>query len=731
MNESDRKIVELALERFGQAEEAEAEFRRAFKEDLRFVSDDQWDPLARQQRTESSRPCFTVDRINPALRQIVNEERQNRPSIEVLPKSDGADQTVANTIEGLIRHIEYDSKSDSQFDQAGWYAAAAGLGYLRIRNEYETDVSFDQKLLIESIPDPLSVFFDPNSVQPDGSDANWCFIVDRIPKDQFSRQYPEAKLTKDVESLGGWNNYNASNTQWIDDKTVLLAEYYYRDWEPATLYQLLDNNTGEVIVSLERPPQDLLDTNMLTILNTRSTTTATIRWCLLTSTEILDRSTFAGKHIPVVRVVGEEYYVDGQRYICGAVRRARDAQKLLNWTTSLQAEIVDLNAKAPWIGAAGQFDTFEDNWRDANRKNFGYLEYNTTDVNGNPVGPPNRNAVEAPIAAVQATKMQSVEDIKAIFGIFDASLGAMGNETSGVAIAARKQQSGVSNYHYYDNLVRAVRQIGKILVDVIPYYYDTKRMIRVVKPNGDNELVLINGVDKQGRMIDFSQGEYDVVVSTGPGYSTRRQEMVEKAISLIQAYPQSAPLIADLVVNEMDFEGSKMIARRLRAAVPPEILLSSEEETGNDLEGQVQALTAQLKQAQQSLEALNAHAAQVEQQLSAEKTENILMKMKADVEVRKAELDQGVKMKGYELEEQRTELEFLIKEQELIIQRKQLELEQAKLAVAGVKTMAGIEDKLFEREAETIERVARAKPGEGEMLQKHQNPANSKKDQQG
>ncbi len=715
MSEKDKKIIETALERFKRAQEATDDFRREFVDDLDFVANDQWTPLARQERTQSSRPCFTIDRINPALRQIVNEERQNRPSIQVDPTSGGATQDVANVIAGMIRHIEQDSNAETAYDTAGWYAAAGGVGYLRVRNEYVNPNSFDQKLCIEGIADPMTVFLDPDSVQSDGCDLDWGFIIDTMPKDVFKVKYPESKMLKDMDHLGGWSLYDCDEPEWLTKDDIRIAEYFYKDYVKKTLYQIQDNVSGDIIATTEKPPQEIIDAGMAVIINSRPTYECVIKWVIMTSEEILQESIFKGNSIPIIPVYGEDYFVNGKRYISGAVRRAKDAQRLLNFTTSLQAEIIDLNAKAPWIGAAGQFDTFEDNWRDANRKNFGYLEYNNIDVNGVTSPPPQRNAVEAPIQAVQATKMQASEDIKAIFGIYDASLGAQGNETSGKAILARTQQSSTSNYHYYDNLVRSVKQVGRILVDAIPAYYDTPRMVRIVKPNGEQEMAAINQLGRNGKIVDLSVGNYDVVVQTGPSYATRRQEMVESGLSLIQAYPNAAPLISDLVADQMDFEGAKLIAKRLRAAVPPEVLAATNEEDGMEPEAQVQALQGQLRQATQAVQALNAHAQQVEQELKLQKEEIILLKMKQEVDLKKAEMDQMVKLKGYELEEQKTELEFLVKEQELIIQQRQMKLEEAKLELMGIQAAASQDDKMFQRSVEHVERVAKMRPGTGEL----------------
>lgn len=712
MAETDKDLLKTAINRFDIAEDADNEFRRLFKEDLEFVAGDQWAPLAKQQRTESSRPCFTVDRINAFLRQIVNEQRQNKPRIEVLANGNGATDIVANVMQGMIKHIEYDSAADSHYDRAGWYAAAGGVGYLRLRADYESGNSFNQKLIIEAVADPMTVFFDPNSVQPDGSDAEWAFIVDTVPKEDFLHRYPNAQLTRDINDMGGWMNYTSYDAGWITQNSIRIAEYYYKDHQPATLYQILDNVTGQIYTTMEEPPKDIRDAGMVVILNKRSTTKTVIKWCLITRDEILDESVWPDTCIPVFPVYGEDYFVDGKRVKQGAVRRAKDAQKLLNFTTSLQAEIIDLNAKAPWIGAAGQFDGYEDQWRDANRKNFGYLEYNALDINGNPAPPPQRNAVEAPITAVQQTKMQSVEDLKSIFGIFDASLGAAGNETSGVAILARKEQSGISNYHYYDNLVRTIRRLGKSLVDVIPYYYDNERMIRIIKPNDETEMVIINGADKSGRVIDLSQGSYDVVIQTGPGYSTQRQEMVEKSIALMAAYPQAAPLISDLVVQEMSFDGAKQIARRLRAAVPPEVLMNSEEEIDSEnAEQMIGMLQAQLKQTKEQAMALNAHAENVERELAAKSDELKNIKMKADVELAKAELDGQIQNQAHMLDAKKLELDYVLKQEELLLQREQLAIEKAKLAMTGLKEVEKTEREL-DKQAMRFDAIDIAQPSD-------------------
>jgi hypothetical protein len=288
------------------------------------------------------------------------------------------------------------------------------------------------------------------------------------------------------------------------------------------------------------------------------------------------------------------------------------------------------------------------------------------------------------------------DDLKSVFGIFDPSLGAQGNETSGKAILARTTQSQTTNYHYYDNLVKAITDLGHVLVHVIPYFYDAERIIKIINPNGTTGTATINGMDGKN---DLSIGKYDVVIQTGPTYATRRQESVESMLTLGAGYPQAMPAIADLIVNEMDWPGAKLIADRLRAMVPPQILEATSE-MDNGMDGQdpkvvMQQQKMMIQQMQQNLEALNAHAAQVEQQAKALAEELKLTKMDKEFDVRKAEIDAAMKSRQMDINEATTALEYRLKEQELLLEQEKLKLEESKVAISATNAMHGIDKQIL------------------------------------
>ena len=194
-----------------------------------------------------------------------------------------------------------------------------------------------------------------------------------------------------------------------------------------------------------------------------------------------------------------------------------------------------LAPKAPFIGYGGQFEGYEYQWKTANTHNWPYLEVNpdVTDGQGAVLPLPQRAPPPLPQTGLIQAKMGAAEDIKGTTGQYDASLGMASNERSGRAIFARERQADVGTYHYVDNLARAIRHVGRQLVDLSPKIYDTQRIARVIGIDGETDMIKIDPtqqepvkkiVNEMGVVIEKiynpSVGKYDVVVTTGPSYMT-------------------------------------------------------------------------------------------------------------------------------------------------------------------------------------------------------------------
>ncbi len=569
---TDNKTIKTALKRFKLAEEAESDTRKRALEELKFRAGDQWPDNIKQERALQHRPCITINQLPKFIRQVTNDARQNRPSIKVLPTAD-ATQETAEIINGMCRQIQSSSQADVAYDTACDMQASIGLGYFRVLTEYCYDDSFDQEIKIKRIKNPFTVYFDPSCIEHDYSDAKWCFIVSDIPKDDFINDY-DGNKTADYQMA------SVGNTQpdWMNEDFIRIAEYFRIEETHKKIFLLDDKRVID-----EDDKKQLEEAGIeFNIVNERDTTVKKVVWSKITALEELDKQDWAGNFIPVIPVLGEDYDIDGKRVIRGMVSDSMDAQRLYNYNSTAFTEALALAPKAPFIMAEGQDEGYERFWDNANTKAYSRLVYKPVTIGGQIAPSPQRNSAEPPVQALALGIRQASEDLKGTTGIYDASLGAKGNEQSGRAILARQAEGDVANFHYIDNLSRAIRYLGVILVDLIPKIYDAERVIRILHEDGESELVKINAYFEsekgERRIYDMTTGKYDIVVSTGPSYNTRRQEAAASMVEITQSYPKLMDIAGDLMVKNMDWPGASDIAERLKKLLPEGVLKGEEEE---------------------------------------------------------------------------------------------------------------------------------------------------------
>lgn len=648
---SDHEMLATMRTRLMMAIDAYSDNREDQLDDLRFYAgspDNQWqwpaDVLATrgavQGQTINARPCLTINKLPQHVKQVTNDQRQNRPTGKVIPADDGADIEVAEIFNGMVRHIEYISNADVAYDTACENQVVYGEGFIRLLTEYCDESSFDQEIKIGRIRNSFSVYMDPMIQDPCGADARWCFITDDISKDEYERLYPNAAPLTTLMSIGTGDQTLA---QWLTESTIRVAEYFYYETKAKTLNLYPGNQTA-----FAGSPEDRqLKAQFGKPLRSRKSDVRTVKWIKTNGYEVLESSEWAGKHIPVIRVVGNEFEVEGRIYTSGLVRNAKDAQRMYNYWTSQEAEMLALAPKAPFIGYGGQFEGYENQWKTANVNNWPYLEVNpdVTDGAGNVLPLPQRAPPPLPQTGLIQAKMGAAEDIKNVTGQYSAALGQQGNEKSGKAIIARQREADTGTYHYVDNLARAVRYVVKQLVDLIPKIYDTERIARVIGEDGESKMVKINPgqpepvrkiQNQDGVVLDKiynpSIGKYDVMVVTGPSYTTKRQEALESMAQLLQANPELWRVAGDLFVKNMDWPGAQLLAKRFEKTIDPKLLDDNEDNP------QLQAAQAQMQAMAQEME-------QMYQML-----QNVNMSMEArDVAVKEFE----AQIKAYQAETQR------------------------------------------------------------------------------
>ena len=592
--DGDSRITE-AIEFLRQAAEADTTNRQEALDDVKFAAGDQWPVEIQNSRTLEARPCLTINKVDAYVRQICNQQRQQRPRIKCQGMNNETDAKMAEIITGICRHVEVNSNADHAYDTAFDFAVRMGWGYWRITTDYVRPDSFDQEIYIKPIDNPFTVYFDPNSTAPDGSDAEKCLITVVMAKENFRKMYPDADDGGSFSARGTGD----SNSEWVTKHDIRIAEYFYTRIESTHLVLLSDGTTA---FEDELPNKETMELAGIYEVSRRKTFRKSIKWCKLTAMQVLEEGTWAGKYIPVVPTYGQQCVVDNKRKKFGLVRMAKDPQRMYNfWQTSM-TESVALAPRAKWIMAEGQDEGHESEWSNANNTAYSYLRYKMTDINGQAAPPPIRQVPEQPPTGIMAAAQSITQDLQAVVGIFDPSQLPQGM-MSGKALQGQQMQVDMTNFHYYDNLTRSIAHTGRIILDLIPKIYSSERVMRIIGDDGKPELTTINqrtgqqdenGVEKI--LNDVTVGEYDVVMETGPGYNTKRQEAVDSMMSLLAADPGLMQQAGDLIFRNMDFPGAEIIADRLAASNP---LAQIDEKS--PIPPQVQM---QLAQSQQQMQAM-------------------------------------------------------------------------------------------------------------------------------
>jgi hypothetical protein len=621
-NQSDEDILSEARKRFKLCEDAERELRVDALDDLRFVAGEQWDTADRNSRTlngPSRRPCLSFNKLIGPLNMAANEARMNQAGIKVYPVDSTSDPDTAKVIEGMIRHIEDVCKADEVYESALEQSTACGFGYFRVTTRYCGPKSFDQELRIERVVDQFSIYCDPYAREADKSDMRFAFEIEIVPRDEYKEDYPDSEAS----SLNFYEGLINPVPDWITKSGVRIARYWTVETKKRTLTSVEWPDRTRTSQYKDEMPEEMPAGLKIAVGSDgepveRETEERRIRWYKINGIEILDQGEWPGQWIPILPVLGKEMWIDGVRKLFSLIRFAKDPQKLYNFYRSSEAETVLLGTKAPWIGVKGAFR--DDRWKNSNTVNYAYLEYEPIDIAGNPAPPPQRNVFEPPIQALSLGAAQASDDIKATTGIFDASLGATGNETSGIAIRQRQSQAGLANAHFIDNLNRAIRQCGVILTDLIPKIYDMPREVRILGEDRAQQIVKVNQQfqdwDRQIKCYDLSSGQYDVVAAAGPTSLTQRQETWETLTQLAQAYPQILQVAGDILFDNADFPGADKLADRLRKTLPPGL-----QDQPGSAQQQLQMLAAKDQQSQQMIAQLTQALQNAQQKIDTKQVE--------------------------------------------------------------------------------------------------------------
>lgn len=622
---TDDEFLADAREKFQLAADAEQENRDAAMDDLMFLTGEgQWDKKVKADRLKKGRPCLTINTLPQYVGQVIGDMRTNRPSIKVRPAEDG-DKKVAEIRQGLIRFIENQSNATHAYALAGEDQVSCGIGHFRAVLEYASGETFDQNLRIKHIPNPFAVVWDPLSVEPTGADARFCFVVDEWDRKTFEAMYPNtpaSELTVQLTSQG-----------WVSSDSVRVTEYWVM------------KETRRTIALVQRDPEAAPEIVDVTDLDAEKVAPLVVRdrdgrprmrsvikrsacMYLITGQAILEGPfEYPISRLPIFRVTGREVRVGDKRYRFGLLRFAKDSLRMKNLWRSSAAEWLAKAPKQQWlVHSSGEEDAKR--LRTASKSDDPVIVYS-----GNQ--PPARmDPPSAPSALLQEAQFND-QDIKDTTGLHDASLGMRSNETSGKAIIARERQGDVATFMYHDNLNLAVKECGRVCNEFLPVLFDRARTVVIL---GEDEVAKSQRINDPNdpKSINLGDGEYDVMVETGPSYSTKRAEAAEQLTQLAAQVPAIGQVGPDIIVRSLDVPHGDELADRIKRSLPPGLLADE----GDQEDPRRQQQQAMQMQAQQEARQLAERRAQMELAEQAAKTRQAEANAdKAEAEARRAQIE--------------------------------------------------------------------------------------------
>jgi len=654
MAKTHAEIHEQALERFQEIFDFEGNERDQMLDDKIFSvgnENDQWEnQLDIQNRQASGRSFITIMRSNQFTDHIKNQQRQNKPSIKISPTDEGAQEEIATRRQGLVRHIQYESKAN-QARQAGFDDAVdEGRGHWIVKTEH-IEGTFNKKITIDPIPNARSVYMDIHRERPDYSDCKYGFVIKPIPREIFEEKYPDVAI----------ENWDRSKSDfWWTEKDVIIAEYYCEMYKTRNLIEV--EIDGETRILWEDELKVEKDT--LNITQERKVEDPYWMWYKLTGAEIIDEEDLPWKEIPIITSLGKETIVEGEWSCKGLIRDIKAPLRLYNFVSSNEADIIAKAPRAPWVGVEGQFEGHEEEYANSNISDTPYLEYKAKMIGGQPAPPPQRAQYSIDLSNLTQQKVAIIEDIKAITGIYDASIGNRSNETSGVAIRAREAQGNNANYHYIDNYSMAINHEGRVINSALNVVYDTHRTITIMGEDDEEELLEINGENDEG----LGEGNFNVTVSVGPSFNTQREEQAAGLIEMSSKSEMIQQIGMGKVIRAQDWSGKEGLADLIDSFVAMQYPALADQLNSKGKNDEIDVLKQQLMQCQQQLSQMQEQGQQLQEALQ-----------KADADKQASEAGKiQIEMQKLEVEKQKVLQDGMKIKGELEIGHKQLEIDAMK-----------------------------------------------------
>jgi|HubBroStandDraft_2_1064218.scaffolds.fasta_scaffold00132_5 hypothetical protein len=587
----DPGIVVEAVDRWHACKDWQGVQDERIREDIKFANADarnawQWPTKIYQERTSDGNdmPCLTINNTRVHNDLIINQLSKNNYGVKIRPTGGKATYESAKVMQSIIKRIEDISRFGSVRRKIAEQQVDGGLSYCIIETAYTSNRTRNQDIYLKASRDPTGVYLDPWIRQTDGSDANFGFIFERMPRKEFNRKYPKWKDKIGAAPL------DSAFANWISDKEIILAKYFRKKQTPDKYIWYKPTDGADAVEKLaseirDESGKEIYDALMLDIKNgvieggSRAVFNDEVEWFLIAGDTIIDRGDWAGKYIPICRCVGRELVVDATLDIKGHTRPLIDAQRMLNYNASMSVEIIALQPKSPFLAPAQTIEG-QEQYKTLNINGFPVILYNQYDDDGNKLDAPQRLSPPTPSEAHEKGQQTAERQMMMISGQWQQTTGQQDQQfpQSGRALQEGQQQGETATYHFPEHQSDMLRFIGVQLLDLIPKIYDTERTLHImdeknekrwikIDPNQTTAVQQLQHVQEDEEAIQLafnpSVGEYECISDPGPDFATQRQEARSMLGTILASNKELGGVVGDLLFKYMDVEGAEEVRERL------------------------------------------------------------------------------------------------------------------------------------------------------------------------
>jgi hypothetical protein len=635
--------IKDALEWYDRAISRDQHNRDDYEINQRFLAGEQWSEADQRKRGEGA---VVVNKLDTPVTLVVNQVAQALPGPKVSRRDAPDTEGAAEVREGILRDIEYASSAEDRYLRQLDNATGGNVGILRLFVDYVCEDSMDRELRIGDVADPMMCVFDPEATEPDKSDMKRLILRQPMSFDEYRQKgYGDPE-----EAHRGFAGTPDNIGTWFDlpDKSLWVAEDWSVEYVSKTLLRVQGHDFYD---------DDTRTLRMIAAMNggmiepelSRKVSVPKIIQRIITGADVLEETVWPGKRIPFFPILGTERYCKGRRNRKSIITDARTSQKLYNYVTA--QEILDFrNAPSSrFLISAEGLSGHEDQYRNINDPDETLLVYNAFNEAREPIPPPQFVRFDPNIQNYLAAKQAYEQDIQQLTRTPAAMLGeSMGAQESGEKIKQLKMQSGLANSHAGRGLKLAVQAMYREIIDCLPHVYSQHQAMRIIGPDDKQSVVWINQHladnpkpdPKTGRvrMLDLSDGRYDVIADVGPSYHTQQEETADRIVNLLPTMPQLTQLAPDVILKLLNLgpQAQEAIDR-----VTPEQF--KEQDGQNSAQADKQRLV-QLDQAAQALHQQLEQATQVIQ-TEQQKLDNAykIAELNAATQIRIKEMDVDAK----------------------------------------------------------------------------------------